>query len=398
MQQPPETPSEPQASQSTQMMLWGIYAMTVFFTFHYVLPLYINSTYLSTFASEQIVSLAFTVSAVITIIAIIASSRALERYGNFYTTLVLFVLEMVALALLAFGGSFTAVLVGFLAHMVLVAVLKFNVDVFLESFSEDKHTGGIRGMYLTFGNIAFMAAPVMAGLLLGTDTFWRVYVAAMAFLFPALLILLFRFEHFHDSSYEHTTLKQGFKHVFARSNVANIFLANLWLKFFYVWMVVYTPIYLNQYLGFSFSTVGLILSIMLSAFIILELPLGRLADKRYGEKEMLIGGFVITAIFSGILSFTGSTSWLVWALLLFGTRVGAAMVEVMSESYFFKHIDSSDTSILSVFRMTRPLAYIVAPVMASAFLYAFSFQWIFIAIGVFMMAGLIFSVQIEDTR
>jgi Na+/melibiose symporter-like transporter len=62
---------------------------------------------------------------------------------------------------------------------------------------------------------------------------------------------------------------------------------NVLLQLFYTFMVIYVPIYLTEVIGFSWSELGLILCIALIPFVLLDSPVGELADKKYGEKEFL---------------------------------------------------------------------------------------------------------------
>ena len=104
------------------------------------------------------------------------------------------------------------------------------------------------------------------------------------------------------------------------------------------------------------------------------------------------------AIAVGSLSFITSTNFLVWALALFATRVGASLIEIMTESYFFKKIDSGDTNILSMYRNNRSIAYTIAPVFASGFLYFFDLKYLFFVLGFIMLLGLRYSLTIKDTK
>lgn len=393
------TPSSlhtPPSARST--VLWTLYAMSIFFTLHTVVPVYINSTYLSSFAGEEIVGIIYGVAAVMTIISILSISRAVEQFGNYRTTLTLIVLEMCALLGLALFQSFLFVTFTFLFHFILSAVLKFNLDIFLESVSDDDNTGKIRGAYLTSVNVAFIFGPTLAGLTLTDGNYWSIYLLSFLFLVPMLVLLMRQMKTFPDSDYVHVTFIEGFAHLRKNADIFNIWISNLFLKFFFAWMIVYTPIYLHNHIGFDFRTIGIIFSIMLSAYLFVELPLGKLADEKYGEKELLSLGFVIIAVATGLLSFISGSSFILWAGLLFVTRVGAAMIEVMSETYFFKQIDTENIDYLSFFRMARPVAYIGASILASIFLYFFPFQYLFLAIGIFMLLGLNFSLAITDTK
>jgi len=125
-------------------------------------------------------------------------------------------------------------------------------------------------------------------------------------------------------------------------------------------MVIYTPIYLNQHLGIDWTQIGMIFTIMLLPFIFLQFPLGRLADTRLGEKEIMAIGFGILVVSTAALSFITTTSFWVWALALFATRVGASAVAVMNETYFFKKTNDTDADLLEFFHykpLTLPLFF-----------------------------------------
>ena len=87
-----------------------------------------------------------------------------------------------------------------------------------------------------------------------------------------------------------------------------------------------------------------------------------------------------------------------WALILFATRVGAATVEIMKETYLFKKISADDLDVLSLSRLTTPLALIIAPLSASIFLLFFPFRFIFLALSIIVALGLTQSLRLIDTR
>jgi MFS family permease len=169
------------------------------------------------------------------------------------------------------------------------------------------------------------------------------------------------------------------------------------LRIFYAGMVVYTPIYLHEYIGFAWSEIGVMFTIMLLPFVLLEYPLGKMADSRFGEKEILSAGFICMALFTAILSFVSLPSLILWTALLFMTRIGASAVEIMSETYFFKKIDWGDSNLLSFFRIVDPIAYIITPLVVSVLIYFFDFRWVFLALSVIVLFGLRYSLSIKDT-
>jgi MFS family permease len=186
--------------------------------------------------------------------------------------------------------------------------------------------------------------------------------------------------------------------VWANRDMKKIVMSMFLLQFFYAWMIIYMPIYLNQTVGFDWTTIGFMFAIMLVPFVILEAPLGRLADSRYGEKEMLSIGFIIMAIAVAAVAFFTDHNVIVWTAILFVSRVGAAITEVMTETYFFKKVDASNTHLISFARMTRPLAYVIGPVIATILLTIFDIKGLFIFLAFLMLYGLRYSLSLVDTK
>jgi hypothetical protein len=70
----------------------------------------------------------------------------------------------------------------------------------------------------------------------------------------------------------------------------------------------------------------------------------------------------------------------------------------MSESFFFKHISARDTGELGVFRLARPLGWLLAALGGAAFLAAFDVRALFAALGGLMALGAIVAARITDTQ
>lgn len=379
-------------------MRWVTYLVNVLFTFQVVIPLYINSNFLTSIVSEQITSFTYTTAAVLTIAAIAASSRVIRAIGNYRTTLALILMDVAALLALAFSEITTVLIFAFIAHWVLVSGIRYHLDIFLESFSDDGTTGQTRGTLSALRHIPFILGPLLAGLVLGESNFAAMYLTAAVFALPAVYILIRYFQDFSDPDYKYhsllANLKRGWSDVDVRWTLICMFI----LRLFFAWMVVYTPIYLHQNIGLPFDQIGIIFSIMLLPFVLFGRGLGEIADRWLGEKELLIAGFIITAGFTATLSFVSTTDVIVWGLLLFGTRVGATMVQVMTSGYFFKHIEADETDELSLLRMIKPVAYILAPALATAFLAISSFSTIFLWIAGFVLIGALAALPLTDTR
>jgi MFS family permease len=134
---------------------------------------------------------------------------------------------------------------------------------------------------------------------------------------------------------------------------------------------------------------------MLLPFIFVQFPLGEYSDK-IGERKILMFGFFITSVATISLFFIHKPILWIWALLLFVTRIGAASIEVMSDSYFFKHIKSENEEFIGIYRSANPISYIIGPLIAFLILiYIPKYNFIFPILGVLMLYGVYLSSTIR---
>src|SRR3990167_6777794 len=139
-----------------------IYIVSFFFTLHAAVPVYINSSFLSTLISEKYVVLIYSVAALLAIIALILIPRLLKLVGDYFATLLFIVLEIVALIGIAFLEDANLIIIS----SALITLISFDFDLIVEGFSKNASTGSIRGLYLTFANVAWIIAQTLAALLL----------------------------------------------------------------------------------------------------------------------------------------------------------------------------------------------------------------------------------------
>ena len=382
-----------------------IYLASFLTAFHFALTIYIESSFIkdvlqlfSFSNTDQLVSLVYSTAAIITFIIFVNIGKLLRRYGNFAVSFSFIFVEILSLFGLATLQSPIILTSFFIVHLILVSIIFFSLDIFLESFSDDESTGSIRGIFLTVMSTAGLLAPFLGGLMLTNGDFWKLFYASAFLIIPVLLFIYIRFRNFKDPVYDDVSLLTGIKQIWAKKDIYKIMIANFILKLFYVWMVIYTPIYLHQNMGIDFqSIVGVIIPVALLPFIMFDFIIGRLADTKMGEKEILSIGFVIAAVATGAISFITSSNIFVWASVLFATRVGASFIEVMTETYFFKKIDATDAHLIGFFRNLRPLAYILGPLFAAGLMFFIELQYIFIVLAAILLFGLRYSLTIKDT-
>lgn len=381
-------------------VIYTIAVIGFIYTLHLVIPVYSSSSFLSLFGSPQTVGLIFMAGAAVTILGFLFVPILIRKAGNYTTSLWLLLTQVVLIYGLTAATDPRIIAACFILQTAVIALIGFCLDIFLEVYSETGNIGAIRGAYMTTMNGAWLIGPLIGSMIIGTaDDYRSVYLAALFILLPLFYLIYKNFPRFKDPHYYHPSLFQTLKHLFKNKNHCKLFLVNIVLQTFYAWMVVYSPIYLNTVIGLTWAEIGIVLTIMLIPFVVLQWPLGKLADKKYGEKEIMIIGLAILGIATIALATIVSHDVFVWALALLMTRVGAASVEVMIETYFFKTVNIKDSNMLGFFRLTRSISYFIAPLITGVvFLFTANQAWLFVTVGILCILAIIPAAMLEDTK
>ncbi len=388
------------SSSTKSHVVYTIAVIGFIYTLHMVLPMYSSSSFLELFANARTVGFIYMTGAAMTILGFLFIPIFIRKFGNYATSLALILIQICLFYSMTIAVDIRIIALLFILQTAVVAVMGLCLDIFLEVYSDKAHVGVIRGMYLTTMNSAWVIAPLIGSMIIGSNNDYRsVYIASLFMLFPLFYLIYRNFPKFKDPHYLHPSFSQTVAHFFKDVNHARIFIANTILQIFYAWMVVYNPIYLHMTIGLTWSEIGIILTIMLIPFPLLEWPLGRLADKKYGEKEIMFIGFTLVGLSTIALAAITSHSVFVWAFALFITRIGAASAEVMMETYFFKTVDCRDSNTLGFFRITRSISYFIAPLITGAvFLFTADQSYLFITIGIICLLALIPIWGLKDTK
>ena len=344
----------------------------------------------------------FTIGSLFSVFTFLIFTPLLQKFGNTRLVIYLALLDILSLVIM---GATTVPIVAITSFLVFLAVnplIFLNIDIYAECIiGEDEGvTGTKRGITLTLMSVAGLLAPLFMGFLTKiTPNISYVYYAAASFFTLFIIFILLRFRTFIDPIYTQTRFRHTLKKIITSKDIRNVCFSHFLLQMFFAWMVIYVPLYMVTVLGLSWHQIGNILAVAMFAYVLLEYPVGYLADKYVGEKEFMAVGFMILAVSSSWLAFiTQDATILTWMVVMFATRVGAALVETTTESYFFKHTDGSDADLINFFRILRPLSNVFGALAGSLCLILFPFQFIFIILGLMMVPGLFVTMSLTDTK
>ena len=376
--------------------------LSTIFNFHGLLVAYNSSTYMEKFVDNPaLVGVFYIIGSIIAIFIFLYASTILRMIGNVALVVIIAVIEIAALILIGLAPSPIITVLAFIVFVSLNPVAYISLDIFSESLigNKEQETGSKRGLILTLMSFSAIMAPLVLAFIVGHDgqNLYKTYlISAGAFSVFLILILLF-FRKFKDPVYNRIQVFSAIKKSWHDKDIRNGLLSHLTLQIFFAWMVIYLPLYLATEINMPWDEIGIIISAGLFAYVIFEYPIGVLADKYLGEKEMMALGFFILIISSASLIYFAEASLIGWMIIMFISRAGAALVEATTESYFFKHIKSTDVNIISFFRTTRPLAILIGALGGSVALLFLPFNMIFIVAAVFMIPGLYFTYNLKDS-
>jgi MFS family permease len=392
--------SQPQKiNNKNRLKLSILYFLGLLLAVSNALPAYIQSNFLGQFVSLNLVSLFFIIANSLTVAMIVFFPRLIKKLTNYFLMKVVLVIYAVSLLGLTLTNSPLTALVSIILFSVASNLLWINMDVLVENFSLNSSTGKTRTIYFTFINLGWIVSPFLAGYLINRGEYTLTFLIAAFLVIPCFLLFLYQGRRLRDQiKYSQEKITTTVKKMWHNKNLRGIFFIALLLQLFYSSAVVYIPIYLHQNLGLDWGILGLLFSIMLVPFIIFEIPAGIIADKYLGEKEiMFIGIFILTASLFLFYSITTPTVWL-WGVVLFASRVGAALIEAMRESYFFKIVDAKDVGYINIFRTSAPLGYIIGPGLAILVISFLPLNYLFLILAIITLSGFYLTASIKDTK
>ncbi|MEK7646640.1 MAG: MFS transporter [Patescibacteria group bacterium] len=381
-------------------VIYTIAVIGFIFTLHLAIPIYSNSSFLALFTDARTIGWIYMAGAAAGILGYLLAPWVIRKLGNHVTSIALICIQIALMYGFISATSIEALAILFALQTAVGSLISLTLDIFLEVYTDGHKVGTIRGLYITTLNASWVIAPLLGSMLIGAgDNYRNTYVAALAMLFPLLYLVYRNFPRFKDPHYKHFSPWQLMARISSSKNWVRLFSANIILQTFYAWMVVYSPIYLHQHVGFDWDEIGIILTIMLLPFVLIQYPLGQLADRRYGEKEIMAIGFTIMAVATAMLPLISSNrSVALWAFALFMTRVGAAAAEIMIETYFFKTVSIQDSGMLGFFRITRHASYFIAPLITVIGLMFTDSTYLFTIVGAVCLVALYPVLTIRDTN
>ncbi len=377
-----------------------LYSAGIFLAISSAIPAYINSSFIENSVSVRYVGLFFVMANTATFFSMLFFPNVIRRLGNLFSAKIIILINILSLAVLMTGPSSIYLFIFFVLMWISSNLIWINMDIFVESFTKNVSTGKTRAIYFTFMNLGWIVSPFLASRLVVADDYYNfVYLASIIILIIFFIIIISHQKLINKKvKFATTKIKSTMLDFWKNLNLRGVYFVSFFLNLFFNSAVVFIPIYLHTNLGFEWSTLGIMFSIMLIPFILVEIPAGIIADKYLGEKEMMFSGLLILTISLFLFFFVKSTSPFVWGAILFFSRIGAALVEEMRESHFFKIVDAKHVSHINFLRTSYPLGYLVGSGLGVLVLSFYPIQYLFLFLGIIFLASFYFVYIIKDSK
>ncbi len=376
------------------------FVVTLLYSLHLAIPLYINSTLLAKYFPKENINLIYILSGIFSLIFAIYISKFIKKYHNYNTTLAIMLADFVFTLLLGFSQNIYVIAFSFIIISISISALYITLNLFIEEFSEHEQEGVVRGIFLTLLNTGILLSPLIAASALINIGFSGVYTVSALMLIPMSILIRHYYKNVTEPKYKNISFKKGIVETLRSKNIFGVMSAMFALECFYLTLVIYLPLYLLQNTTLSMQVyLGVILPFVLIPFVILPYQMGMLADKKTGEKEFLLLGLGMISLCLASIPFVNSNSIFIWGGILFVSRVGAAILETMIFTYFFKKTQKSDAGLVVLFGNMRTIATIAVPVLGAVLLYLTGkIDYIFIVVALFIAYTIIPASKIIDTK
>ena len=267
-------------------------------------------------------------------------------------------------------------------------MLGILLPLFMSDFSRGIGMEKLNARYLLWVNIGAFVAPVFAMMVVNyfNGDYRMPLLAAGMIYFSGLLF----FKHFgivqQDKVLKPVNLRRTMralrinaKAFFKKPGMLRAYVVNFGFYALRSMRLLYVPIIVVEN-GFSNETLGVVLSIGILPYIILDIFMGRLM-KKYGVKLWLSLGFISFGIFSLIATFaSGYTILAVFVLW----QISGAFMEACHDLLFFNDMPKAEQArFYGVFRTSVNFPSVVAPMLGMlciAIFGATSAVWIITAI------------------
>lgn len=244
----------------------------------------------------------------------------------------------------------------FAVYQFILSLFILDISLYIKHYSNFKVIAENEGKLGSFGNIGWLVGPLFGSLLADRFGFETVFFFSAAISLIALIAFFFIRIDKEEIHFPHTQPFAANIHRFFKDpNLRKTYINNAGLGFIYsIWD--FLPLLMLS-LGATIPIIGMTKTLMGVPQSIFEFPIGRMADKETGERRIFIVGYILAAAFTILLGFTNNLHWFI--AFFFIAAVGTSFLEMTRDAYFFRQMPEREIELVSVYRTSDTLPYLV---------------------------------------
>ncbi len=389
-------------SKQKKRLLGVVYLLVALYALHNFAVYFIFSEFLDQYFSKVVLSIIYAGGALLAITISNFMGDILRKFTNYKTLIMVSITQLVIVLTLALSNYINLYTLAIFAifYLTFATLIWVSINIFIETFSVDESTGSIRGAVLTIYNFLSIVTPFVSASIFNYVGYSGTFILAGLALIPLIYITSIYLKEIQEPKYAKKNLIGGFKSVLKNKNMRGVIASSFALNSFYAVINIYLILYLTETLGISTTIfVGIITPITLIPFIIIPYRLGKYSDTIFGEKKIMILGITtLSIILVSIHIFKIVTpNPIIWIILLFIARFGAAVAETENYAYFYRKVDGGDAGMIALFQNMFNVGFLFVS-LAGAFLlrmFTSNLTLIFFVVGLFGFFSLYFISKIS---
>jgi MFS family permease len=331
------------------------------------------------FHSDQVVSALYTFFNIVSLITLFISVPVVRYFHQRRSFDVALLLMPTLLLLMAFVGAPWELVLLFSLFTFCCDIYIFNIDLYLPRLQEKESLAQMAGKLGAIYNVAWVAGPLLGAWLAQKTGQPSVFLAACGASALAFLCLPWH-------GLPRANLGEGLNNPLNSIRVfvgdrhrVQAFINGLGIDFVYgSWFLL--VLFLEEKLRLDIWTIGLITGVIGIPWVLLEVPIGKAADRLISSRTLFTIGYILMAI---SMVFMGQTTqvWSFFVLYLLAV-IGSCGLEQTNIPYFIKSLSKEDLGLLSIFLLKMPLGRLVAPFIATALLTRFDINTVISLFGI----------------
>lgn len=348
-----------------------------------VFPLYLRQLV----DSDAKVGLIFFIGYAAALLSKTYASHIIEHFKKRKVLIIALAAFTILFAVFATVSHAAIILPLFAVYQFVLALFIFDISLYIKHYSNFKTIAENAGKLGSFSNIGWIIGPVLGGVIASKFGFPAAFFASSFVSLSALFIFFFiRLSHEEVHFVHSRPFASNLKLFFKDSNLRKTYINNAGLGFIYaIWDLL--PLLMVK-LNASLAVIGLTKTLMGVPQSVFEYPIGVMADKETGERKIFVIGYLLAALFTMFLGFT--TDLRLFIVFFFIAAAGTSFLEMTRDSYFYRQISEKEIELISVYRTSDSLPYLIGQGAAAIFLIFLPIELWFIIGGAVSM---VFSVN-----